>query len=390
MREKLKYFIINKEYDYRRGIAENMEVHDNALCYISKKKYGVGRFLTRIFNAGESETDWHRLVIHHENAEDEDIRVTVYATDEIMIKVRNKETTIFDIFEDTALTLSEKLEMFRPLLKKQVSGVSDILLHDVRGQFLWLLIEQYSSHDAPSRINDIRIFLPAESWIDRMPQIYRRSDSKGHFLERYLGIFQTYYEELDAEIEGIANHFDPECAESEYLEMLAGWLSISETSVWTEEQLRRLLLNAVQLYRMRGTKEGLSRLLELYMGEKPFIIEGFSVREKTGMSKNERVLTEMYGNSPYTVTVLVKPGYDIEVIRRLAQEMIPATTELRLVELDPYIFLDNYAYLGVNSSLGNYRPAVLDGKSPLMLLTLGGTPPEKDQEKGGNPETDGE
>ena len=97
-------------------------------------------------------------------------------------------------------------------------------------------------------------------------------------------------------------------------------------------------------------------------------------------------LSAMYGSSPYTVTVLVKPGHNMEIIRRLAMEMLPATVELKLAELDSFISLDNYAYLGVNSSLGNYRPAVLDGRSQLSLSTLGGAPQEKDDNKGGIPE----
>lgn len=388
MREKLKYFIINKAYDYNRGIFENMEVRGSSLCFVSKNRAGVGRFLTRIFDSGEREMTWHRMVINAEGCSDEDMRVTVFACDKPLLRP-DSETTVFDIFDDSSMSLREKLEAFAPMKQKQASGVSDILLHDVCGRYLWVLIEQYSPNDADARLKDIMIYLPADSWIDKLPQIYRSSDSGSHFLERYLGIFQTFYEELDSDIACIADHFDPECAESEFLNMLAEWLSIKDPAIWTEEQLRRLLLRAVSLYRKRGTKEGLSELIELYTGEKPFIIEGFAVREKSGSNKNQKALAAMYGSSPYTVTVLVKPGHDIESIRCLAAAMLPASTELKLAELDPYIFLDSYAYLGVNSSLGKYRPASLDGRSPLMLSTLGNAEQDKDQDKGGRPDKNG-
>ena len=385
MREKLKYFIMNKAYDYNRGILENMVVKKGDLCFESRSKAGVGRFLTRIFDSGEREMIWHRLVINTKGCPDDDLKVTVYACDREKMKLDGEETNIFEVFGNDRLSLDRKLRAFAPMVKKQASGVSDILLHDVSGRYLWLLVEMYSPNDTSARIDDIMIYLPAESWIDRLPQIYRRSDRQGHFLERYLGIFQTFYEELDSEIAEISNCFDPECAESEFLEMLSGWLNIRDTSIWTEEQLRTLLLRAVSLYRMRGTKQGLSELLELYTGEKPFIIEGYAVRQQTE-NPNERALSAMYGSSPYTVTVLVKPGHNMEIIRRLAMEMLPATVELKLAELDSFISLDNYAYLGVNSSLGNYRPAVLDGRSQLSLSTLGGAPQEKDDNKGGIPE----
>ena len=371
MKEKLKYFIINKAFDYNRGLFENMKINGSALCFNSERNTGVGRFMTRIFDSGERETRWHRLVIHTENCAAEDLKVTVYSADDIRLRFRDEELTIFELFGDSRYSLTEKLDAYKPFVVKQTSGVSDILLHDVSGRYLWLLIEQYSSGETAA-IQDVRIFLPSYSWIDHLPGIYRRGDSDTHFLERYLGIFQTLYEELNDEITDMSYRFDPESADRDFLKWLAGWLNITDTCIWNEEQLRKLLKNAVRLYRMRGTKESLSEIIELYTGEKPFIIEGFEIRELAATVPNGKALLEMYGEDPWKVTVLVRPGYDTEIIRRIASEMLPVTSELNLVELDPYIFLDNYAYLGVNSSLGYYRPAVLDGSSQLMLSVLGG------------------
>lgn len=372
MREKLKYFIINKAYDYNRGIFENMEVRGGRLCFCSERKTGVGRFLTRIFDSGEEETVWHRLIIHTRNAEPENLKITVYASDKNEMTFHGKTMTLYDLFDSTGYGMSEKLDAYRPFIARHASGASDLLLHNVSGRYVWLLIEQYSAGEDPAEIIDVRLFLPAASWIDHLPQIYRSGDGDTHFLERYLGIFQTLYEELDAEIAEMSHRFDPESTELHFLKWLAGWLGITDTEIWTEEQLRQLLMKAVRLYRSRGTKQALSEIIELYTGEKPFIIEGFNIKEIAAAIPNGKRLLEMYGGNPYTVTVLVKPGHDTAVIRRIAMEMLPVTAELNLVELDPYIFLNNYAYLGVNSSLGYYPPAVLDGSAQLMLSTLGG------------------
>ena len=372
MRETLKYFIVNKAYDYNRGIFENMQVNGNKLCFHSEKNTGVGRFLTRIFDASEHEATWHRLIVHTNPAEAENLKITVFASDVNEMTFRGERLTLYDLFDDPAYTLQEKLDAYQRFIVKQASGVSDLLLHDIQGRYVWILIEQYSAGAASAEIVDVRIFLPAASWIDYLPQIYRNSDGDTHFLERYLGIFQTFYEEIDAEIADMSHRFDPESTELQFLKWLAGWLHITDTDVWTEEQLRQLLMKAVRLYRMRGTKEALSEIIELYTGEKPFIIEGVNIKELAASIPNGRQLLEMYGGNPYAVTVLVKPGHDKEIIRRIAMQMLPVTVELNLVELDPYIFLDNYAYLGVNSNLSFYRPAVLDGSSQIMLSTLGG------------------
>ena len=67
MREKLKYFIINKAYDYNRGFYENMEIKGSGLGVPSESSSGVGRFLTRVFDSGERGMNWHRLVIETED-----------------------------------------------------------------------------------------------------------------------------------------------------------------------------------------------------------------------------------------------------------------------------------------------------------------------------------
>lgn len=371
MREKLRYFIINKSSDYNRGIYENFIPQGSILRFDSDKKTGVGRFMTRIFDSGDREMTWHRMIIKTQNCENADLKITIYATDNSKVSYKGRTASIFEMFEDKTLSLQDKADAFRPFIAKQTSSVSDILLHDVMGRYIWALIDQYNSGDEPAAICEIRILLPSVSWIDNLPALYRNSDKETHFLERYLGIFQTIYEELDREIAGVLSHFDPECAESEFLVWLAGWLHISDTNIWSEAQLRKLLLNAVRIYRMRGTKQALSEMIGLYTGEEPIIIEGTRIKEAAASMPNGKALLDMYGGNPYSVTVLIKPGHDNENIRRIAMNMLPLGTELNLVELDSFIFLDNYAYLGVNSSLGQYRPAVLDGNSQLMTSVLG-------------------
>ena len=231
MRQKLKYFIINKTEDYRRGLYENMEPRGGGLFFSLDKKTGVGSFMTRIFDSGEYDSSWHRLVIGASGCEKEDLKVTVYAAEKNEVSFGGDTMTLYELFEDDRLTLSQKTDAFACFTAKRVSGASDILLHEVRGRYLWVLIEQYSSGGSPAGLSDIMIYLPAVSWIDYLPQIYRSSDGDTHFLERYLAVFQTVYEELDAEIAGMSRRFDPESTDDELLEWLASWLDISDTDM---------------------------------------------------------------------------------------------------------------------------------------------------------------
>ena len=387
MREKLKYFIINKAYDFNRGMFENMTVRDNSLCFSSKKNSGAGRFLSRMFDSGERGMSWHRLIVNAEDCEPETLRIKVYSTDRDTVKFNGGYITLAELSERDDLSLDERLEVLEQLNVTSASGVTDILLHNVSGRYLWVYAELFSSQGNAAKINNIMIYLPGGSWIDHMPAIYRSSDSDTHFLERYLGIFQTFYEELDSEIADIAYRFDPECAEADFLDWLAKWMHISDTRIWSEEQLRKLLPKAVGFYRSRGTKKSLSDLIELYTGKKSFIIEGADLSGLAEKGISEEELRRLAGAGPETVTVLVEPGHDIEIIRRIASEMLPVTAELNIVELDPYIFLGKHSYLGINSALGQYRPAVLDGHSRLTFSSLGGALDEGDGEAKSDSET---
>ena len=239
-----------------------------------------------------------------------------------------------------------------------------------------MLIELFGISGKPAVIKDIRVYLPAVSWIDNLPQIYRKSDGESRFLERYLGIFQTLYEDIENEIDMISERFDPECAESGFLEWLAEWLDISDCLVWEEDKLRKLLLMAVSLYRGRGTRESLCKAIELYTGEKPFIVENFSLTEKNGTDEYEQTLVPVYGSDPYKVYILVtrdviKSDNDIDVIWRIAREMMPVTVDFELKVLEPYIFLGKYSYLGINTYLGRPQRPVIDGRARLSFTVLG-------------------
>ena len=88
----------------------------------------------------------------------------------------------------------------------------------------------------------------------------------------------------------------------------------------------------------------------------------------------ENTLLPMYGDSPLGFTVLVKEEYiktvrEYNVLLKIIEDMKPVQMELRLVVLKPYIFLNQYSFLGINSVLGQHRDMSLDG-SPLLTFAV--------------------
>ena len=223
----------------------------------------------------------------------------MYSADREDFRYENREYKIHEIFGDPQITLDKKSELFGQFAVKRTAEAVDILLHEISARYIWFLIEVYSRCDLPASISEIRLYLPAVSWIDGLPSIYRKSDAETHFLERYLAIFQTFFEELDERLRTITECFDPEnseFADGEFLEFIAGWLDTFDPSLRSEEKLRIFLLNAVRLYRQRGTRAGLSEILKLYTGEEPYIVENFELLKFKGTDLYTNTLLPMYGD----------------------------------------------------------------------------------------------
>jgi phage tail-like protein len=87
-------------------------------------------------------------------------------------------------------------------------------------------------------------------------------------LEEYVDRSHTYFNPGLSQKEAGA-------APADFLPWLASWVSLSLLEEWPEDFKRQFLANIVPLYRMRGTKAGVKKLLEIYTGEAVKISEFF-------------------------------------------------------------------------------------------------------------------
>ncbi len=100
---------------------------------------------------------------------------------------------------------------------------------------------------------------PASLYIESLPVIYADND----FLARFLLLFQNVWEPLEQRQDHIEMYFDPRTSPASFLSWLAGWLDLSFNQHWPETRRRRLLAEAIDLYRWRGTSYGLERIIEV-------------------------------------------------------------------------------------------------------------------------------
>lgn len=102
-----------------------------------------------------------------------------------------------------------------------------------------------------------------------LPGIYQEND----FLQRFLSIFEDMWEPLERRQDHIHMYFDPRTCPAAFLPWLANWLGLTFNPHWPEARRRRLLAQAMDLYRWRGTRYGLIRIIEVCTGLTPVIIE---------------------------------------------------------------------------------------------------------------------
>lgn len=357
----MKYFIFNKASDYTRGYGEHVTYNGTGLS-VERDCPGQASFWSRILDSASAGTLWHRLTCSVPQAGLAAVRISFYTSDEIVFQEGSGTLDLRMTLRSDQIGLSRKKEICQPFLRKQLALEPDILLHSLEGRYLWFLLEIYPQAEARTELGDFTVYFPAESWMANLPELYSRKMGNDSFLDRFLSIYQSIYDDISWQIRDFSNCLDPGVAGPDLLHRIAFWLGVEESHIWTERQLRYLLANLKGFYEARGTGRGIEMFVELYTGETPFVIEW---QDWAGIrGTQDKLLKSLYEDDPYSVTVLVReeciPTYkDYQALLRMLEQVGPVQLELRLVVLKPYIFADGYSYLGVNSVLGQYGAADL-------------------------------
>lgn len=205
---------------------------------------------------------------------------------------------------------------------------------------------------------------------------YRGADSVNSFLARFLSVFQSIYVDLEDHMDLAPVRFDPAAAPPEFLRWLAEGLAVSDSFLWSEEQLRELLRRVVRLYRWKGTRTALCEVVELYTGHRPWVVEQFEAAGCELWQRERETLRRLYGEDGSSFTLLLPPGrYDADgcaKLLKIIEQFKPIDAVCSLVILEDAIALGRHCYLGVNSRIAGSEALVLEngaGRSNAPYLT---------------------
>jgi phage tail-like protein len=218
--------------------------------------------------------------------------------------------------------------------------------------------------------SEVTIWVARRGLLEHLPAIYRRSDAVGRNLVREVCfVFEHMFDTIDEKLTDGWRFYDPHVAPLDFLDWLARWSAFTLDLDWPEPQKRALIKRAVDLYRIRGTRRGLSLFLKLFTGHEPDIEEntwpfkGFRV-EGEGAETGARVALDSVILPPvdlahcFVVTMPIKfetvtPEMVIR-IHQIIQMEKPAHTHyyLRFAEEQGDVELREFFAIGLRSGIG--------------------------------------
>ena len=105
-------------------------------------------------------------------------------------------------------------------------------------------------------------------YLDYLPQIYREVD----FIGRLLNLFEQSFDPSVEMLQLLWAYLDPRTSPQHLLSFLAHWVGWPTDGPWQNvpsdqlQRQRQLIFHAMELYRWRGTPQGLRHYLHLYTG----------------------------------------------------------------------------------------------------------------------------
>lgn len=249
----------------------------------------------------------------------------------------------------------DSIDGMEPVLQRLAE---DLLLYGVKGRFLCFTVEP------GERLHSYELTFPGLSIDSLLPCVMQGDDT----LRKLLGVYQSLYRDLNRELAGFSARLDPLGAAP--LPGLARWLGASS---WMDQGLPEpeLLAAAVELNRLRGTKQGLRRLAELVTGQSCEIVEQFQWEAHTRSLQERESCARLYGPERSSVTLLFPVETSEEKLSRfkgVLEDFIPLGISCAVLRLEAHMTLDGHSYLDSGVQITDPPPAELDGSERDELI----------------------
>jgi phage tail-like protein len=176
-------------------------------------------------------------------------------------------------------------------------GSDDFLIGRPPGRYLFMRLRLTGDGTSTPVVRRLRIDFPRITSLDALPVVYRENPDAEDFSERFLGLFDATIEDLDRSIERFPALLDAERVPPAVLPWLGSFLDLAFERGWSVAQRRRLLRALPEIYRRRGTVEGLRLAILEVFGAEPAIQEAAAGRSWGSVGSAQVGGVRLFGRS---------------------------------------------------------------------------------------------
>lgn len=169
MKQRKKYFVLNKLADFQKGRTEGMIADAKGLHLKEGETEGV--YYSRVFDSRDKQTIWQRFCMEGDFGLEKSIELTIYGTENRKILVKGQLIDVEDLIRDEEFTEKELRQHMEPWRQAGFIGFKDVLLHQVKGRYLWFRIILKETRGKKPWVKQIKISFPKNTWLKYLPEI---------------------------------------------------------------------------------------------------------------------------------------------------------------------------------------------------------------------------
>lgn len=219
----------------------------------------------------------------------------------------------------TPALIGEMLWDGRRLAKARAGAKLDVVVVETRDRPR-SIVGQSPPPGSPLPDNKtIRVEVAMPSWVRNLPGIYQDTDEENaDFLKRFLAIQQHVSLQIEEKLESIHSFFDPRETPEGFLPWLGSWVAMGLHEGWSEGRRREVIFRAAEMYKLRGTAEGLRLALALFAEIDVEIVEftwpypGFVIGKHSSIGHQSTIARPVFQTQCFVVKI---PARQSEISR---------------------------------------------------------------------------
>jgi len=326
----------------KSGYVKGFTYDDSGKLILNEKEHEHFLFMKPLDGVTEG-SEWGRFSSILLSSEEMVCYTYIMTTDIREIRTEDDRLIpIEDMLCDEDISAYDKVRFLMENGAKRLVNTQDALLYELNGRYLYLAIEMMGYGSAS--IEKIRVSAVGDNFMGTFPAVYQERNS---FLHRYLSVFSSIYNDISDQNDKLYEMLDLDKCSAELLEMYGSWFGIDlKGGFLSEDVLRKIVKEAYSLNRMKGTRRGIERILEIILGEEVVILEN-----------------RMQGGEIFEITILVNRHMTEELRHQLTfmvDQFKPLRTKLRILQMEKEAVMDGNSYLDMNAAIPGEKLAILD------------------------------